>query len=349
MSELTHSDSNAIVSAISSLVNETPKQNETYGSVTRVDTNGTMWVRFDDGTVDTPCTRSTASAKAGDRVSVRVINARAAVTGNITSPATDDSLAKTALARGATAIQAANVAGAAARQAVMDAGLARDSAKSAETSAKDAHDSAEYARTEAREAISNALAALAQLGTVEDVMGTLAWIKDHEVFVPATSFDPTGAYYVLVDGKFEQVDNPTPDELDSYYVYDHESTMANFLQSHLTLTQKGLYITQSRPDQYQPDDDDYLGHEGEIRPTMGTGYMLLTGENTEIYGANGQLVARYGAGIDLADSETGKIVAWIQKRTLHISKAEIEEEFIMNNWVWQQRGSGNISFKWREA
>lgn len=347
MSEIDHTESNALIRAIEGLVSTNDTKSETSGTVTKVDASGTAWVRFKGADADTPCVKTTATVSAGDSVSVSIVGQRACVTGNFTSPATDDTKARAALGNAAQALQAASVAGASAQSAAANAKIASMSAKSAETSAESAHESAEYARSEAKEAISSALAALAQLGTVEDVMGTLAWIHEHEVFVPATTFDPSETYYVLQDGKYVEVDNPTPDALDSYYVYDHESTMGNFLQEHLTLTEKGLYITQAKPSKYKPEDDDYEGHEGEIRPT-GTGYMLLTGDETQIYNGKGLLIAKYGDGIELSDSDTGKVVAWIQKRRLHISRAEIEEEFIMNNWVWQQRGSGNISFKWRD-
>lgn len=348
MSEIDHTQSNALISALEELVSTNDTKSETSGTVTRVDASGTAWVRFKGADADTPCVRTTATVSAGDSVSVSIVSHRACVTGNFTSPASDDSTARVALGNASQALQAANIAGASARSAAADAKAAHVSAESAKTSAESAHESAEYARAEAKDAISNALAALAQLGTVEDVMGTLAWIKDHEVFVPATSFEASETYYVLQGGKYVEVDSPTADDIDSYYVYDHESTMANFLQEHLTLTQRGLYITQSRPEQYKPTDADYEGNEGNIRPP-GTGYMLLSGENIIVYGASGHPLAMYGgSGVELLDGETDKRIAWIENQALHVYRAELQGELAINNWVWMQRESGNISFRWRE-
>lgn len=387
MRDIGHTEANALVASIEEMVLYRPAKNETTGIVTKVDASG-AWVRFFGADSDTPCVKATAAVNAGDSVSISIVNHRACVTGNFTSPATDDKKAKAALGNAAQALQAANIAGASAQTAAANAASAKMSAESAKSSAESAHESADYARQEAKDAISSALAALAQLGTVEDVMGTLAWIKDHEVFVPATSYDPTVTYYALEDGKYVEVESPTPEDLASYYVYDHESTMANFLQERLTVTSRGLYITQAQPEQYKPTDPDYYVYEyagntafsqdetyyaqddagmelvanpvpenigdyytrkcneGNIRSKKG-GYLLLTGDNTEIYSENGHLVARYGKGIELFDD--GQRVAWIIEGVLHIERAEIQGDLAMKNWVWIQRDNDNLSFRWREA
>lgn len=342
-----HSDANALATAIRRLSDGKPGKSGTRGTVTRVERSGTVWVRFVGADSDTPCVRAVVSARVGESVTVSIVNGRATVTGNLTSPATDDSTARAAADTGQRALQAANVAGAAAQMAVIDATRASIAAKSAETSAKVAADSAESAADDAASATRSANAALAQLGTVEDVMGTLAWIRDHEVYVKATSFSPEETYYVVSDGSYVEVENPVASDLGSYYVYDHQATMAGFVQEHLTLTERGLYITQSKPTLYEPGDSDYEGNEGNIRP-FGQCYVLMTTDTTEYYGPTGHLDARYGRGVQLGDGEGGQ-VATIDNNTMHITRVEVTEELTVNNWVWQQRASGNISFKWRES
>lgn len=354
-----HTESNALTAAIGGLSPSRRRNETTRGTVTRVERRGIVWVRFVGADSETPCARAVVSANAGEEVTVSVINGRATVTGNLTSPPTDDSTARAAADTGQRALQAANVAGAAAQVAVIDAGRASIAAKSAETSAKTAAESADSAAADAASAMSSALSALTQLGTVEDVMGTLSWLRDHEVYMPATEFTAGETYFEVVDGKYVQVANPVASDIANYYVYDHQATMAGFVQEHLTLTSKGLYITQSRPEQYKPTDDDYEGHDGDIRPT-GTGYMRLSGGNILIFGASGLPLAEWGVlkeatadeaaviGTAFYDAVTSTEVASVKNQTLEIAKAKFTGEMAINNWVWLQRDSGNISFKWRE-
>lgn len=52
---------------------------------------------------------------------------------------------------------------------------------------------------------------------------------------------------------------------------------------------------------------------------------------------------------ELAFIENGNRIAYINNNRMHITTAEIMDEIVINNWVWKQRDSGNISFKWRNA
>lgn len=261
MNVIGHAESNALSAAIGGLFPAGAGHAETRGTVTRVDGSGAIWACFVGSGSDTPCVRAVASAKPGDVVTISVRGGRATVTGNVSSPATDDSTARTAIGTSERALQAANVAGAAAQLAVIDAGRASVAAKSAENSAKSASASAESAADDAKSAMSSALSALTQLGIVEDVMGTLSWLRDHEVYMPATEFSEGETYFELVDGKYVEVENPVAGDVANYYVYDHQATMAGFVQEHLTLTERGLYITMSKPTEYQPDDVDYYEYD----------------------------------------------------------------------------------------
>lgn len=383
MSELSHSTGRAFVESISSIVSGNESTETRRADVVRIDPDGTVWVRSHGSDGQMPCTKSSVSCETGDTVLISIRpNGRASIEGNYTHPATDDSKADAALDRGSAAKQTADLAhllavGAisdayaaksAAGRAEADATRAASAAESAGLSALAASASADSAASDAASAASNAglaassaqsaasdaasanesaNAALTQLGTVEDVMGTLTWIHDHEVYVPATEFTAGETYYVLVDGRYEKVESPTASDIGSYYVYDHQATMAGFVQEHLTLTERGLYITQSKPTLYEPGDSDYEGNEGNIRP-FGKCYVLMTPDFTEYYGPTGSLIARYGRGVQLGDGEGGQ-VATIDNKTMHITRVEVTEELTVNNWVWQQRASGNISFKWRES
>lgn len=430
MGEIDHASSRALIESMARLVDSADGKTRTDGVVTRVESDGTVWVRVKGSTSETPCVRTTASAKPNDQVVVSISGGRATIEGNMTSPATDDAKADEAIKTGSAAKQAAEsarkladsaigdaqVAKTAATSAAKDAASAASSAASASTSASSAASSAasaagdassasasaasaassaDSAASDAQSAMSSALSALTQLGTVEDVMGTLAWLRDHEVYMPATEFSEGETYFELVDGKYVQVENPVAGDVANYYVYDHQATMANFLQTHLTLTSKGLYITQTKPTEYKQGDDDFYcyvvatsfdpdetyytrsfgtadnpvmnyvevsnptadgigsyyvrkSNAGNIRPT-GSGYMLLSGNDILIYGETGLPLARYGGdGIEFYDGKTNTVVASIKDQTLTINKAQLEGELAIEHWVWLQRGSGNISFKWRD-
>lgn len=430
MAEIDHASSRALIESMAGLVDSADGKKRTDGVVTRVESDGTVWVRVKGSTSETPCARTTASAKPNDQVVVSISGGRATIEGNMTSPATNDAKADEAIKTGSAAKRAAESARKLADSAIGDAQVAKiaatsaakdassaassaasastsaasaassaasaaDDASSASASASSAASSADSAASDAQSAMSSALSALTQLGTVEDVMGTLSWLRDHEVYMPATEFSEGETYFELVDGKYVEVENPVAGDVANYYVYDHQATMANFLQTHLTLTSKGLYITQTKPTEYKQGDDDFYyyvvatsfdpdetyytrsfgtadnpvmnyvevsnptadgigsyyvrkSNAGNIRPT-GSGYMLLSGNDILIYGETGLPLARYGGdGIEFYDGKTNTVVASIKDQTLTINKAQLEGELAIEHWVWLQRGSGNISFKWRD-
>lgn len=112
-------------------------------TVTRVE-DGITYVRLDGSQVDTPVSML-VNARQGDRVSVVIQNNVARITGNATSPPTDDQTAKRALI--------------AADAAERDAARAADAAESAEGSASTAADAATAARKSADDAVIDAAAA----------------------------------------------------------------------------------------------------------------------------------------------------------------------------------------------
>ena len=353
MNGIGHAESNAFAAAVRGVTGARNGQTETRGTVTRVDGSGAIWACFVGSGSDTPCVRAVASAKPGDVVTISVRGGRATVTGNASSPATDDSTARTAIGTSERALQAANVAGAAAQLAVIDAGRASVAAKSAENSAKSASASAESAASDASSAMSSALSALTQLGTVEDVMGTLSWLRDHEVYMPATEFSEGETYFELVDGKYVQVENPVAGDVANYYVYDHQATMAGFVQEHLTLTERGLYITLSKAERTV---------DGGI--VSDSGYILLSPDGgVETFDSDGSLVSRHGeevvmrsgdftislGGGRLAFIDDGVTVSWISDKTMHIDRAEVASAMSVGNWTFEKRADGNLSLLWREV
>lgn len=94
---ISHSDSRSLIEGIKTLVPKQKLSGKTSGKVTRVDDDGTVWVRFNGSQASTPCVRSIVATRPGDTVSITVQNGKAIVEGNYTAPATDSSEAQNAL------------------------------------------------------------------------------------------------------------------------------------------------------------------------------------------------------------------------------------------------------------
>lgn len=93
----------SIARQIAGLVSVRQSQVETSGTVTRIDDEGTVWVRLPGSSEETPCTRRTVKANPGQSVNVRVKDGIASIMGNFSNPATDDSAARRALGSAAAA------------------------------------------------------------------------------------------------------------------------------------------------------------------------------------------------------------------------------------------------------
>lgn len=118
--------------------------------------------------------------------------------------------------------------------------------------AEDAKTSAEGAKANAENASQYAARALGNLSTVQSVTETLNWITTHGTMTLTTdtALDPTHVYFVqdpngdyTVGGvKYAIVTEPNADDLSSYYVLSIDESLNNYVQSHLSLTNEGLYV-----------------------------------------------------------------------------------------------------------
>lgn len=224
-----------LASQLQKTITERDKSKKTgyyaQSEVVKVD-DDVVWVKIPGGIDETPVSK-TADAKVGDKVQVRVEGGRAWIAGNYTSPPTDDTRANSAYVLAETADENADIAKSAAESALKDAEVAHNAAESAQESAESASVSANTA--------------LVQLGTVEDVVGTLNWISQHGDFdvTEDKQVDPNKRYYeqvfdyvktsdtAIVSGKdyytrsgsgtddnpyiFTLVSNPVASHLDDYY------------------------------------------------------------------------------------------------------------------------------------
>lgn len=284
------------------LMGTKPDVPSTYvGTVTSVGV-GSLAVVFDGADSPTQCDSVQVKAIVGDRVAVEVRNHVATVSGNITNPVTDDATAQGALDLARAVKQETNAALAeiredvetadqAARQAQSDAATATQAASdatsaaqaatsaatAATTAARSATDAATQAQSDAEAADRHATNALAQLGTVESVLGTLTWISEHGSYEPTEdkAVVPGKTYYELIDGQHEAVADPVDEDISGYYELVIDEAVTNYVASHLALTDDGLWVK-----------SDASGYR-----------VLLSSDGMSVVDPDGATVATYGESI----------------------------------------------------
>ena len=135
---ISHSDSRALIEGIRALAPKQQSPDKTSGTVTRVDYDGTIWVRFAGSQASTPCARSIVAASPGDTVSIAVQNGKATIDGNFTTPSTDNSEAQKALQKAIALQVIATGASKAASDAVKAAEQVKSLADAANKAAQEA-------------------------------------------------------------------------------------------------------------------------------------------------------------------------------------------------------------------
>lgn len=268
------------------------------GSV-RVDLGGS--IIGGDGMVGVTCP-TTVTVRKGDTVLVQLVGAR----GTAQSPIVVGCVGRGDVQQGEIneAKEEADEAKTAAEQAKQSAKDAADAASDAQQSASDAADAAQDAIDEAGkatkaagdameaatsagaaavEANTAARGAVAGLGQVQDVIGTLDWIREHGTYALTedTTVDPSKVYYTrsgtAPDYTYAPVAEPKDEELATYYELSMDEALAEFVGAHLALLSDGLHIV-----------SDASGY-----------YIVLSNEAMKVYDPNGTLVAEYGDDIEL--------------------------------------------------
>lgn len=282
---------------------------DTTAKVVKVE-GSTAWVNIPGGVDKTPATM-VVNAKTGEEVRVHVAGGKAYVTGNATSPPTDDSLAqraennairaqnaadsasrdaKTAKVSADSAVKDAGVAKESADNAVKDAARAYTAAESAQASATAANTAAQEAKADAATANEAATNALRGLSTVEDVVDVLTWITEHGImtsqaggtFVDGQVYfivDPNGDYEVG-GTRYSVVQNPVASDIDNYYILSVDEAVTNYVATHIAVDAEGLWII--------PDTNN--GNRVLIATGAGTQY---TTAGTYIVGNGGAILAEF--------------------------------------------------------
>jgi hypothetical protein len=244
-----------------------PHASEHLATVLRRDQDGTYWVRIPGGADETPITTPMVEAADGDTVRVSISGGRSVMTGNVTSPVatgrTVEGVSQVATASKQTADDALN-----------SASVASEAAEMAVSSAASAASAAVTANTAAN-------SALAQLGTVEDVLGTVNWITEHGTYslTQDTVVDDSKVYYTRSGSGTSQdpyvytaVAEPTTAGLPTYYELSIDAALSQYVSSHLALTNDGLYVLK-----------DNSGYKA-----------LLSNTGMTVYNPSGDTVAQFG-------------------------------------------------------
>ena len=264
--------------AVVQATKETTKGYDTSAQIVRVEGN-TAWVHIPGGVDETPV-KLTVNANEGDTVQVRVSGGSAWITGNATSPPTDDARA---IQADNTATNAQMIADNAMRNAEVAASSAASAKSSAETAktyalqAKQTTDeinayavtagktvtqilndgetagaAAHQAQISATNASEYASRALGNLSTVQSVAETLTYITQHGTMTLTTdvALDPTHVYFVQdAGGDYEVggtyyaiVTEPDVADIATYYELTIDESLQNYVGTHLALTSEGLWL-----------------------------------------------------------------------------------------------------------
>lgn len=288
-------------------------------TVVRIDQDGTHWVRISGSDVETPVNGAvTVDAKAGDTVQYHLEDTRISITGNASSPSVGGAYvsqavdpverkANTALAEASRAKEAADTAESEAYRAHVAADAAQASADDAAEAASDAQTSADTAAgaasaaqasanealTSARSANASANSALTQLSIVEDVSGTLSWIRDHGTYSATTdtTVQEGTVYFELVDGDYVPISSPDPSanpQSLGWYVLDVTDSQTDYIMAHLAVTSAGLWVLPSG-----------IGQASDAQHAAGY-KALLAATGMTIYDGTGTAVVTYGSSTTFA-------------------------------------------------
>lgn len=221
-----------------------PPSSEHQAVVLRADRSGTYWVRIPGGADETPVRTSYVNAMPGDVVSVTIAGGSATMRGNATSPSATGRAVSQVSQTANMALQSAVDAGIAADSAIASATLAAEAAEDAQASADEAADAAERASEDARTANRMANGAIAGLGTVEAVTGTIDWIANHRAATTDTTVVSGKSYYTYDEStgtlsKVEPVGTENPSQ-EGWYELDE--AISNYVASHVATTDDGLYV-----------------------------------------------------------------------------------------------------------
>ena len=157
--------------------------------------------------------------------------------------------------------------------------------------------------------------ALTQLSIVQDVAGTLNWIREHGTFVLTedTVIDPNTVYFIYENGEYTPIVSPDPNlnpSEEGWYVLDVTSSQSDYIMAHLAVTEAGLWVlpfnTLAPHPLVDSDDNDLIDSNDNYLvdwsrdPQYSTGYkVLLSNNGMTVYDSFGVAIANYGETITI--------------------------------------------------
>ena len=325
---------NDIIEAIKSSMPGTSAY-DTEAQVVRIE-GSTAWVHIPGGVDETPV-KLTIDAKAGDKVQLRVSGGSAWIVGNDTAPPTDDTTAHSAY-------DAAVKAEGQAKTALDYAGDAAAAAASAEHSAVIANGAANNA--------------LVQLSVVEDVAGTLNWIREHGSYTQTedTTVVENKIYFIYQDGDYIPIANPDPGANPAaagWYELDVSSSQAEYIMAHLAVTSAGLWVlpasqyaerqvTDSSGNTLVDSNDNPLV-DWAVDPQNAAGYkVLLSAAGMIVYDETGAAVASYGPTTTIGKAYANNV--YIDSSSVNIrSGSDVLAKFSGDGAVFGKDGDDSIT------
>lgn len=246
-----------------------------------------------------------------------------------------------------------------------------EAAKSAYSYAGDAEEAANKARSD--------------LSIVEDVVGTLEWIREHGVYVACTETEvivakpyytltgvaisnPTGnpsrnGYYELISGKYVLSEDTQVDNQKTYYQVT-ATQVADPTGDPSTIPYYELVIDEAV--QQYINTHLALTDRGLSVTDGSLSSMLISSDGVTIYGSTGQIVGQYGEGAIIGDvmgyhiemsgnrlsfmNGTGASateIAYMTNNELYIPRVVVVDSMKIGNWIWDAMTEQNhLTLKW---
>lgn len=189
------------------------------------------------------------------------------------------------------------------------------------------------------------------LSEIEQVVDVLNWISAHGSYVLTTDTEvqPGKWYFELINGEYVNVtppDGSDPSALGLYVLDNVDSSISNYVSSHVSLDANGLVI--------QTD-----GVQSKVR-ISGSGVQLTNEQGNAIATFSSTITLGQASGMHVTlspgdSTQTPPVlpelgfwqgstkVAYINSETLHITKAEIESQLRIGQFLWKVQSANRVS------